>query len=117
MTPPITTTPLALDSLLLSLKGSGPFSGDAMQWLIDTLISAFGGQSMFGLLLAGVIFFVFYWASDGDFATPTVALILTGTVTVSMLPASYQRLSYVIVVIGLGAAVWQVLKTYVLNPT
>lgn len=100
---------------LQSLAESGPFGGNALQWLLDTLVSAFGGPALFGLLLGSVIFVAFYIASNGDLATPTVALILTGTVTISMIPANYERIAYGVVVIGLGAALWQVLKQYVLS--
>jgi len=103
------------DIILQSLSDSGPFSGNALTWLLDTLVSAFGGPAMFGLLLSAVIFVAFYWASDGDLATPTVALVLIGTVTVSMVPENYSRLAYGIVIMGLGAAMWQVVKRYVLS--
>lgn len=100
---------------LQSLADSGPFDGNALQWLLDTIVSAFGGEAMFGLLLGAVIFLAFYVASNGDLATPTVALILTGTVTVSMVPGNYGEIAYGIVVIGLAAALWQVMQKYVLS--
>ena len=101
--------------VLQSFADSGPFGGDALQWLLGTLVSAFGGPALFGLLLGAIIFVVFYVSADGDLATPTVALILTGTVTVSMIPANYQSIAYGVVVIGLAAALWQVLQQYVLS--
>lgn len=99
----------------LQFTDSGPLGGDALGWLIGTLVSAFGGPALFGLLLGAVIFVTFYVAADGDMATPTVALILTGTVTISMIPANFQSIAYGVVVIGLAAALWQVLQTYVLS--
>lgn len=99
---------------LQSISGSCYFGGDALTCLLDQLTSAFGGVALFGVLLGAVIFVAFYIASEGDLATPTVALILTGTVTVSMLPGVYQRIAYGVVVIGVAAAVWQVLKQYFL---
>ncbi len=101
--------------ILQSIADSGPFDGNALQWLLDTLVSAFGGPALFGLLLSAVIFVAFYVATNGDITTPTVALVLVGTVTVSMVPGNYSRIAYGIVVIGLGAAVWQVIKTYVIS--
>lgn len=95
--------------------GSGPFSSDAMSWLLETLVSAFGGPALFGLLLAAVIFVVFYIAAEGSLPTPTVALILTGTVSVSMMPQQYADIAYVLVLIGLAAGLWQVLQMYVLS--
>ena len=98
-----------------SIADSCYFGGDALGCLLDQLVSAFGGEAMFGLLLGAVIFVVFYIASNGDLAAPTVALILTGTVTVSMVPANYGRIAYGIVIIGLSAALWQVFQKYVLS--
>jgi len=102
--------------VLQSIADSGPFEGDALGWLLDTLVSAFGGPALFGLLLGAFIFVVFYIGSDGDMPTATVALVLTGTVTVSMVPATYGRPAGGVVVIGLAAAVWQVIQRYVLTP-
>jgi hypothetical protein len=59
---------------------------------------------------------VFYVAAEGDIATPTVALILTGTVVVSMVPGSYGTIGAGVVAIGLSAALWQVVQKYVLSP-
>lgn len=98
---------------LQTLADSGPFDGNALQWLLDLLVGATGGEALFGLLLGAVIFITFYIASEGDMATPTVALVLTGTVTVSMVPSNYQTIAYGIVLIGLAAALWQVAKQYV----
>lgn len=97
--------------------GSGPFSGDALTWLLDTLVSAFGGPALFGLLLGAIIFVAFYVAAEGDIATPTVALILTGTVTISMVPGNYGQIAYGVVLIGVAAALWQVLQQYVMSGT
>lgn len=101
--------------ILQSIADSGPFDGNALQWLLDLLVSAFGGQAMFGLLLGALIFVVFFVASDGSMATPTVALILSGTVIISMVPSNYARIAMGVVVIGFAGALWQVLKQYVLS--
>lgn len=98
-----------------SINDSCYFGGDALNCLLEQLVSAFGGEALFGVLAAAVIFTVFYIASEGDLATPTVALILTGTVFVGMLPGRYNTIAYSVVVIGLAAAVWQVAKQYVLS--
>jgi len=99
----------------LQFTNSGPFGGDALTWLLDTLVRSFGGPALFGLLLGAIIFVTFYIASEGDIATPTVALILTGTVTISMVPGNFGRIAYGVVVIGLAAALWQVLQRYVMS--
>ena len=97
------------------ISSSCYFSGDALTCLIDQQVAAFGGEALFGLLLGSAIFGAFYIASGGDMATPTVALILTGTVIIGMLPASYQSIAYSVVLIGLAAALWQVFKQYILS--
>lgn len=101
--------------MLQSISNSCYFSGNALTCVLDQLVAGTGGEAMFGLMAGGLIFLVFYWASEGDMATPTVALILTGTVFVPMVPGNYGRLGAGIVVIGLAAAIWAVLKQYVLS--
>lgn len=91
------------------------FGGDALQCLLDQMVSGLGGEQLFGLVLGATIFVAFYIASNGDLATPTVALILTGTVFVGMLPQNYQSIAYGVVVIGLAASVWTVLQQYVFS--
>lgn len=101
---------------LQQINSSCYFGGSALQCLLDQLVSAAGGEALFGLIAGAVIFVAFYIASNGDLAAPTVALILTGTVFVPMVPGNYGTISAAIVLIGLGAAVWQVLQKYVLSP-
>lgn len=95
------------------ISSSCYFGGDALSCLIGHQVAAFGGEGLFGLVVGSVIFVAFYIAADGDLATPTVALVLTGTVLIGMLPASYQQIAYGVVVIGLAAALWQVFKQYI----
>lgn len=99
---------------LQSISNSCYLGGDALTCLLDQLVAAFGGQEMFGLLAGSLLFVVFYVAGDGDMATPTVALILSGTVFVAMAPPSYERIAMAVVVIGLSAAIWQTVQKYVL---
>lgn len=100
---------------LQSISGSCYFGGSALTCLLDQLVGSLGGTSLFGFLLGAFIFGAFYLASDGDLATPTVALVLSGTVIVGMLPRQFQEIAYGVVLIGLGVAVWQVLQRYVLS--
>lgn len=98
----------------VDIEGSCYFGGDALSCLLDQLVGAFG-QSLFGLLAGAVLFYAFYIASEGDMATPTVALVLTGTVFVGMVPGQYQSIAMGVVVVGLAVALWQVVKKYVLS--
>ncbi len=100
---------------LQSIADSCYFNGSAMTCLLDQLVAAFGGGGLFGALAGGVLFIVMYVAGDGGMATPTVAVILTGTVFIGMVPAGYQDLAMGVVVIGLTAAIWQVVQKYVLQ--
>lgn len=100
---------------LQSLNDSCYFGGSALTCLLDQLVASMGGIALFGFVLGAFIFGVFYVASDGDLATPTVALVLSGTVIIGMLPGQYQSIAYGVVLIGLGVAVWQVLQKYVLS--
>lgn len=99
----------------MQIGSSCYFGGDALTCVLDQLVAAFGGEALLGLLLGGVIFAVFWIASKGDLSTPTVALILSGTVTISMVPASYQRIAGGVVLIGLAAALFQGIQKYVLS--
>lgn len=97
---------------LQSIGNSCYFSGDVVSCQLDQLVTAFGGPGLFGLVLGATIFTTMFIASEGDLATPTVALILTGTVTVAMLPARYAELAGAVVLIGLAAGVFAVLRRY-----
>jgi len=98
-----------------SISNSCYFGGDALDCLLSQLTAAFGGPALFGLLLGGVIFVTFYIASDGDLATPTVALVLIGTVIIPMVPEQFQQIAYGVVVLGLAGAIWGVLQQYVFS--
>lgn len=91
------------------------FGGSALACLLDQLTAAFGGPGMFGVLAGGMLFVVFYVAADGGLATPTVVLILSGTVLASMAPAQYREIALGVVVIGVAAALWGVIRQYVLS--
>lgn len=97
------------------ISGSCWFSGDALSCLLATLVSGFGGPNLFGLLMGATLFVAFYVASDGSIAVPTVALILSGTVILPLVPGNYQSIAGGVVLIGLAAALWGVIKQYVLS--
>jgi len=102
----------------VDIGGSCYFGGggtNGVTCLLDQLVGAFGGPGLLGLLIGAVVFVGFWIASEGDLATPTVALILTGTVLVGMVPGQYQQLAISVVTIGLAAAIWAVVKKYVLS--
>lgn len=92
------------------------FNNGPMGCLVSQYAGAFGGEALFGVLMGSVIFTAFYVASDGDMATPTVAVILCGTALIPMVPPRYGQIGMYVVTIGLAAAVWQVLQKYVLSP-
>jgi hypothetical protein len=91
------------------------FGGDALTCVLDQLVAATGGEALLGLLAGGVVFVVFWIAGRGDLATPTVALVLSGTVLIAMVPGGYQQIAGGVVLIGLAAALFQVLQKYVLS--
>lgn len=107
---------MTIDPILIqSIADSCYFGGDGLACALNQLTGAFGGQGLFGLFLGSVIFVAFYIGSSGELAPPTVALILVGTVAIPMVPGHYERIAYGVVVIGLSAAVWQVLQQYVMS--
>lgn len=101
----------------MSISNSCYFGDQALKCLVDQYIGAFGGEGLLGLMAGSLLFIVFYIASDGNVAVPTVVVILTGGLTIPMLPAQYAAISSGLVVIGLASALWQVLQKYVLNPS
>jgi len=103
---------------LLMLSDSCYFDGSgALDCGAEQFIGAFGGAGLLAVVMAGVIFGIFYLATGGDMATPTVALILCGVVLVPMLPESYSQMAGYLVLFGLAAAMFQVLQKYVLSPS
>jgi hypothetical protein len=105
-------------ALSFTLSESCYFDGSgALDCGAEQLFGAFGGGGLLAVVMAAMIFGVFYLAGDGDTATPTVALILSGAALVQMLPDNYAQFAGYLVVIGLAAAMFQVLQKYVLSPS
>lgn len=77
--------------------------------------TAVGGDSLLALFGAGVLYAVVYVASGGDTAAPTALLLGVGTVLIGLLPAQYVGVAYALVVVGLAAAVWRVVRVFVLE--
>jgi len=100
---------------LQSLADSGLFSGDALDWLLGLLVSATGGEAIFGVFAGGVLYLVFYIAAEGDIAVPTTVLILTSTVFVAMVPEQYGSLSAGVAIIGVAAVTFGAIQRYVLS--
>jgi hypothetical protein len=101
---------------LQSIGNSCYFGGNALVCLLDQLTAAAGGPGLLGVMTGGVLFLTLYIAGNGSMATPTVAVILVGSALVPMVPGQYQQMAIAIVVIGLAAALWQILQQWVLSP-
>jgi len=105
------TTPLFLADYCLFDGSTGAVDCGAQQF-----VGAFGTPGLFAVVLAVLIFGVFYLLSGGNLAVPTVALILSGVALVEMLPSNYAQVAGYLVIIGLAAAMFQVVQKYVLSP-
>lgn len=90
--------------------------GGLMADVLGFLTTAFGGESMFGLLVGGCTLFVFWIAGKGDLATPTVLLILFGGVLWPILPGAYVGFARSLLIIGIAAAFLAIARRYVMNP-
>jgi len=100
---------------LQSIADSCYFNGSAVACLLEQLTAAAGGPGLLGVLIGGVIFTALYIASSGQMATPTVAVILIGTALMPMVPPRFEEVAMAVVTIGLAAAIWQIIQTYVLS--
>lgn len=108
--------PIVLD-MASRIQSSCYIGTNALTCLLDQLTVAFGGPALMGVLAGATIFGVFYVAADRSLATPTVALILTGTVLTAMVPQKYVGASVSLVMIGLAVAMWQVYRQYASHPS
>lgn len=87
-----------------------------MQWCaLNDITAAFGGQGLFGLLLAGLVFVGGYFVTDGDIVTPSVVLLLLGGILIPGLPSQYQTLALTLMFAGGVGAVMQLLGKYVFS--
>jgi len=85
-----------------------------MQWCaLEDITAAFGGQGLFGLAVASLVFVGGYTVTDGDIVTPGVVLLLLGGILVPSLPGQYQTLALTLMFAGAVGAVMQLLEKYV----
>jgi hypothetical protein len=81
------------------------------------IAGAFGGQGVFGLVVAALVFVGGYSVGDGDIVTPGIVLMLIGSVMIPSLPAQYQTLALTLMFAGAVGAVMQLLGKYVFGAT
>lgn len=85
-----------------------------MHWCaLADITTAFGGQGIFGLMVAGLVFLAGYNVTDGDIVTPSVVLILLGGILIPSLPTQFQLLAATLMFAGGVGAVMQLLDRYV----
>lgn len=75
------------------------------------------GTELFGLFVASFVFIMLYYASDGRFGVPAVVMTLAGGWLVAEVPAAYRGAPQVIVIVGLAAGVWAMMRRYFLRPS
>jgi len=108
----LSTTPIPGSGDALKCYTGG---GNALHCVFGQFATATGGSALFGLLIGGTVLTGFWIAGDGDLAVPTVFLILFGALLSSSLPAQYRSMALGLVVVGVMAALYAVLKRYVLS--
>lgn len=89
---------------------------DLLNCALSDLALSVGGDGVFGVLVAGTVLLVFYIASDGGLATPSVLTALLGGIMLSALPPQHSTIAMTIVLIGLTAALLSGAKKYVMSP-
>jgi len=75
------------------------------------------GEATFGLLVGAGLWTVLYLAGGGRSSTPTVVVMLLGTIMFPALPAQFRGVAWTILVIGAAGALLQVMQKYVLDPS
>jgi hypothetical protein len=103
--------PIQIETTGSCLVGSTDLFGCAM----DTIVGAFGGPGVFGLLVGGVLILALFLAGNGNITTPAVVLVLIGGVTFPLLTGSYGAIARSFTFLALAAAVFAVLRRYVLE--
>lgn len=85
-----------------------------MHWCaLADITAAFGGQGIFALMIAGLVFFAGYSVTDGDIVTPSVVLILLGGILIPSLPPQFRMLAATLMFAGGVGAVMQLLDRFV----
>jgi hypothetical protein len=75
------------------------------------------GEPTFGLIVGAGLWAALYLASGGESSTPTVVVMLLGTIMFPALPAQFTGVAWSILVLGAAAALLQVLQRYLLDPS
>lgn len=82
---------------------------------LDDITAVFGGQGLFGLTVAGLVFVGGYFVGDGDIVVPGVMLMLVGGILLPSLPVQYQTLALTLMFAGGVGAVMKLLGKYVFS--
>jgi hypothetical protein len=77
--------------------------------------ASFGGQGVFGLAVAALVFIGGYNTGDGDIVLPSVVLLLLGGILIPALPSQYQMLAMTLMFAGAVGAVMKLLGKYVFS--
>ncbi len=105
----------------LSPNATGtPFEGVVQNkdWIEVTLEAVFSGgpePAVIGLLIGGVFMASLYIAPGRDVVLPAIALILTGSALVPVLPMQFRTLAYSLVVVGGAVAGIYAARKYVIQ--
>jgi len=98
-----TAPPLEDSSVSCFAQGT---EGSMSQCVLDGVFSAGPAPSLVGLGIAGVMLTSFYIAGDGSVVVPAVLLILFGSILIPVLPAQFVELAYMLLAVGIAAAVF-----------
>jgi hypothetical protein len=90
-------------------------SGDGLQCALDSIAAAFGSDIVFGFVVGSAAILGLYIASSYHPAPPTIGTMLFGGMLIPALPAQYQRIGMVVMLMGLIAGIFVTLRRYVLE--
>lgn len=82
--------------------------GTMSDCVLQATFNAGPSPTLIGLGIGGVLLGSFYIAGDRSILLPAVMLILFGSILIGMLPAQFVTLAYTLVVLGIGAAIFNI---------
>lgn len=88
---------------------------DGYRCMLDAMVAAFGGEAVMGLVVGGLTILALYIGSSYHPAPPSIGTMLLGGLMVPALPRQYQTTAQVVMLMGLIAGIWVMLRRYSLE--
>lgn len=83
--------------------------------MLQSVVAAFGGELVAGFVLGSVVVLALYIASSYHPAPPSIGTMLLGGLLIPFLPAQYQGMAQVVILMGFIIGVWVFLRRYAME--